>query len=56
MKYKKLFAVILFCLQKMFTVSQVESHSTAQDCWIIIDNKVYDITNFLSEHPGNLLN
>ena len=27
-------------------------HSSDQDCWIIIENKVYDVTKFLSRHPG----
>lgn len=27
-------------------------HNSADDCWIIIHNHVYDITAFLKEHPG----
>jgi delta8-fatty-acid desaturase len=27
-------------------------HNTLQDCWIIVYNKVYDITTFLQKHPG----
>ena len=27
-------------------------HKTAKDCWIIIDSRVFDVTNFLSQHPG----
>ncbi len=34
------------------TVSEAAKHNTAQDCWLIISNKVYDVTNFLSSHPG----
>jgi cytochrome b involved in lipid metabolism len=37
---------------KSFTADQVASHSTEKDCWIIVDSKVYDLTKFLSEHPG----
>ncbi|KAI8087737.1 acyl-CoA dehydrogenase/oxidase [Gilbertella persicaria] len=37
---------------KSFTVEQVAQHSTANDCWVIIENKVFDITKFLNEHPG----
>ena len=37
---------------KEFTIEKVKLHKTAKDCWIIINDKVYDITKFLSEHPG----
>lgn len=32
--------------------SEVMRHNTPQDCWVIIHNKVYDMTNFLAAHPG----
>ncbi|PBK77212.1 cytochrome b2 [Armillaria solidipes] len=35
-----------------FTLQQVAEHSTASSCWVIIKNSVYDVTDFLSEHPG----
>lgn len=31
---------------------QIALHKTPQDCWIIVENKVYDVTDFLSRHPG----
>jgi len=27
-------------------------HDKINDCWIIIDNKVLDITKFIKNHPG----
>jgi cytochrome b involved in lipid metabolism len=27
-------------------------HNTMDDCWIVIEESVYDISDFLSEHPG----
>lgn len=37
---------------KAFTTDEVAEHNSASDCWIIVDDGVYDVTNFLSEHPG----
>ncbi|KAJ1351596.1 hypothetical protein KIN20_007678 [Parelaphostrongylus tenuis] len=37
---------------KTIPVSEVQLHSTAESCWIILDGKVYDVSTFLSEHPG----
>ncbi|OLL22723.1 Cytochrome b2, mitochondrial [Neolecta irregularis DAH-3] len=36
----------------MFTGAQVASHNCASDCWIIISSNVYNVTDFLSQHPG----
>jgi cytochrome b involved in lipid metabolism len=30
----------------------VASHGTVADCWVIVDGGVYDVTKFLTEHPG----
>jgi cytochrome b involved in lipid metabolism len=35
-----------------FTAAQVATHSKPADCWLIISGKVYNITNFLDQHPG----
>ncbi|XP_055302035.1 cytochrome b5-like [Sitodiplosis mosellana] len=38
--------------EKKFTYAQVREHNEAADLWLIIDEKVYDVTKFLNEHPG----
>uniref|UniRef100_A0AC34FAC2 Cytochrome b5 heme-binding domain-containing protein n=1 Tax=Panagrolaimus sp. ES5 TaxID=591445 RepID=A0AC34FAC2_9BILA len=35
-----------------FSRAEVLKHCSNRDCWIIIGNKVYDVTKFLDEHPG----
>lgn len=30
----------------------MNKHNTDEDAWIIVDNKIYDVTNF-TEHPGS---
>ncbi|XP_011312566.1 cytochrome b5 isoform X2 [Fopius arisanus] len=37
---------------KLFTRAEVSKHKDSKDAWIIIHNIVYDVTKFLSEHPG----
>lgn len=34
------------------TMAQVSSHNTLQDCWMVISNKVYNLTAYISRHPG----
>lgn len=36
----------------MLSSSQVEEHNSRDSCWIIIQGQVYDVTDFLDEHPG----
>lgn len=38
--------------QVALTLTEVSKHNSLADCWMIIDNKVYDITPYSSSHPG----
>ncbi|RHZ63579.1 putative nitrate reductase [Aspergillus thermomutatus] len=38
--------------EKQFTREEIEKHTTDQDCWIVINGKVYGATSVLSWHPG----
>lgn len=37
---------------KTLTMAEVAKHGTPSDCWIVISNKVYNVTNFEDSHPG----
>ncbi|KAM6980633.1 cytochrome b5 type B [Aplochiton taeniatus] len=37
---------------KYFTLEEIKTHNMSKDTWLIIHDKVYDITSFLEEHPG----
>ncbi|KAK4163381.1 hypothetical protein QBC43DRAFT_370831 [Cladorrhinum sp. PSN259] len=37
-----------------FTLADVEKHSKPDDLWLIINNKVYDVTKYLEDHPGGV--
>jgi nitrate reductase (NAD(P)H) len=37
---------------KMFSVSEVKKHNSADSAWIIVHGHIYDCTRFLNDHPG----
>jgi cytochrome b involved in lipid metabolism len=37
---------------RTFTEAEVSTHNKRSDLWIILKNKVYDVTPFVEEHPG----
>ncbi len=37
---------------KTFSLDDVKKHATKDDCWMVIDGKVYDATDFIPRHPG----
>lgn len=37
---------------KQYTLDDVKSHNTADSLWVVLNDKVYDITSFLKQHPG----
>ncbi|XP_058446610.1 cytochrome b5-like isoform X2 [Malaya genurostris] len=37
---------------KQYSLAEVAKHNTQQDLWFVIDDKVYDVTKFQTEHPG----
>ncbi|VEU23237.1 DEKNAAC104350 [Brettanomyces naardenensis] len=37
---------------KVYQAAEVLKHNKKDDLWMIINNKVYDVTKFVDEHPG----
>lgn len=35
-----------------YTLADVETHDSASDCWAAVDDGVYDLTDWISQHPG----
>jgi cytochrome b involved in lipid metabolism len=40
---------------KTYSLASVASHSTPSDCWVIVRDKVYDVTAWVPQHPGGAL-
>lgn len=36
---------------KVIATSELQKHTSEQDCWVAVHGKVYDLTKFLNEHP-----
>lgn len=36
----------------ILTRSEVAKHTTINNCWVIINDNVYDVSEFLKKHPG----
>ncbi|MCS7093235.1 MAG: cytochrome b5 domain-containing protein [Patescibacteria group bacterium] len=40
---------------KKFSRDEVARHATKDDCYLIIEGKVYDVTAYIDRHPGGLV-
>lgn len=38
--------------KKRISTTEIQSHNKEEDCWIVVDDQVWDITQFAPEHPG----
>jgi hypothetical protein len=47
-----IFSMGLSAYAASFTLSDVAQHSTASNCWLIINNNVYSVTSFIPLHEG----
>ena len=39
-------------MTKQYTLDQVAEHATGDDLWLVIEDKVYDVTAFQDDHPA----
>uniref|UniRef100_A0A0B6Y3E5 Cytochrome b5 n=1 Tax=Arion vulgaris TaxID=1028688 RepID=A0A0B6Y3E5_9EUPU len=39
-------------IQPTFSRKIIADHCSSESCWMVINNKVYDVTRFLRVHPG----
>lgn len=39
-------------ISKNIPLSEVNRHCIPADCWVAIEGKVYDLTEFMDRHPG----
>ncbi len=37
---------------KTYTYTEIAKHNNRNDCWLVIDNNVYNVTGFIDNHPG----
>ena len=37
----------------MYTLKEIAKHTTEEECWLAVYDKVYDVADFLYEHPGS---
>ncbi|KAI8889355.1 cytochrome b5 [Backusella circina FSU 941] len=36
----------------VYTLEQVQQHNSKGDLWMVLHNKVYDVSKFAEDHPG----
>ncbi len=39
-------------MELSYTLADIAKHTTPEDCWMAIEGKVYDVSNFGDTHPG----
>lgn len=37
---------------KAVPVSELDKHATPDNCWMVVNGNVYDLTTFAPSHPG----
>jgi len=42
----------LTAMTKTYTSAEVAAHNSDSDCWVIVNDKVYNVTAYIPRHPG----
>lgn len=37
---------------RVLSASEIQKHNSFEDCWLVIDGNVWDLTEFAPQHPG----
>ncbi|GBD33942.1 Soluble cytochrome b558 [bacterium HR34] len=40
-----------FLAGEIYSFEEIQKHNTRDDCWLVINGKVYDVTDFLNKYP-----
>jgi len=40
---------------KEYTLTEVAQHSGLDDCWVVVNEVVYDVTSYVDRHPGGVV-
>ncbi|EJU06457.1 hypothetical protein DACRYDRAFT_44583 [Dacryopinax primogenitus] len=38
----------------MISYEELQKHTTRESCWVMVHGKIYDVTDFLDNHPGGV--
>ncbi len=39
---------------EQYSWEEISKHNTEESLWIVVNDKVYDVTGFLKKHPGGM--
>jgi cytochrome b involved in lipid metabolism len=39
-------------MSKAYTMDDIGKHNNKGDCWFVVNDKVFDVSNFIAKHPG----
>lgn len=37
---------------RVYTMAEVKPHNSEDDCWLVIEGKVYDVSSYVERHPA----
>jgi cytochrome b involved in lipid metabolism len=50
--YHNSFTITTTTMASNSKISVADKHAKPDDCWIVVNGKVYDLTTFAPNHPG----